>query len=149
MNVFLFNHSGAVTLDTVYSVLNRTRSIETWVSPFPGTAIILSRLTLTEMTAVLQSHFPGVWFILITATQQNTNGWLPNRFWEYINDPQGSAHKRLLADFLKPTAGTAPTQTTLGDLMRPKAALPRPMSDLAKPESDFPILGKLLKDKKP
>ena len=88
MKAFLLSFSSLLDVNYVHTVLNNSNSVETWLSPFPFSVIIVSRLTTSELGAVLQSHFGGNLFVVVEATPQNTSGWLPPEFWDYINNPQ-------------------------------------------------------------
>jgi hypothetical protein len=101
VKAFLFAHSSATPPESVYEILNSTRAVSTWASPFPYSAILLSNLSVSELSAVLQTHLYGIWFILIEATSENCNGWLPAQFWEYINDPGKAYSAKLFADLAK------------------------------------------------
>lgn len=87
MRAFIFTHNPILQSEYVYDILNKTTSVETWVAPFSYSAILISKLTVSELSAVLHSHFGDAWFILVEANKDNVNGWLPNDFWEYILDP--------------------------------------------------------------
>jgi hypothetical protein len=97
-----------LTPDDVYEILNNTAAVVTWVSPYPYLFIALSNLTVAELSAVLQTHFAGIWFILVEATPHNSNGWLPSQFWEYINDPGKAWSSTILADLLKLSRSSLP-----------------------------------------
>lgn len=88
MKAFILNYSAILDIGFVQGVLNSTQSIETWASPFPFSAIVISKLTVTELSAVLHSYFGDTWFLITEANQQNTNGWMTNELWSYINNPQ-------------------------------------------------------------
>ena len=116
MNAYVLTHSAAP--QTVYDMLNGSRAVMTWVSPFPYAALVLSNLTLPELSAVVHTHLGDTWFIVMEATQQNTQGWLPVHFWDYINDPQGTWSKQLFSKlpppWLKPRADITHRDTSPG-----------------------------------
>lgn len=101
MKAFLFAHSSAKAPEAVYEVLNGTRAVSTWVSPFPYAAILLSNLSVFELSAVLQIHFLNTWFVVIEATPENCNGWLPPQFWAYINNPTKAFSDKIFEDLVK------------------------------------------------
>lgn len=126
MNSFLLTHSNTTPAPLAYAILNNTRAVITWVSPFPYVAIVVSSLTLNELTAVLRTHFGNTWFLLIEATRENTNGLLPGDFWQYINNPLQAVRDKFLAEIQKSR------ETTPG-------TLPPPPPRLApSPENSFP-----------
>lgn len=88
MKAFLLNFSSVLEQSYVHSVLNNTNSIDNWLSALPYSAILVSRLTCSELAAVLHSHFGDNLFIVIEANANNTSGWLPKEFWDFINNPQ-------------------------------------------------------------
>lgn len=100
MKAFLLTYNSIFPPERVHQILNSTRAIETWLSPYPFAAVVLSRLTVNELAAVLQTHFAGIWFIVVEANKDNSNGWLPPQFWEYIADPDNAWSKKFLAGLL-------------------------------------------------
>ena len=110
MKAYLLNFSNLIDHNYVLSVLNNSNSIENWLSPFPYSAIVVSRLTCLELGAVLHSHFADHLFILVEATTTNTAGWLPSNFWEFINNPQASWAKQVFPQIARPNLPTPPTR---------------------------------------
>jgi len=108
MKAFIFVHNNVLTPEYVYGILNNTRAVQTWVSPFSSTFIIVSNLSIHELTAVLNTHLSGIWFVLVEANKENTNGWLPGEFWEYLIHPQATWTKKLLMQL---TQTPAPPQS--------------------------------------
>ena len=104
MRAFLLSFSALLNSNHVHNVLNTSNSVETWVSPFPFSAIVVSRLTALELGAVLHSHFGESLFMIVEATTLNTSGWLPMEFWNFVNDPQGTWSKQF---FSLPRLGTS------------------------------------------
>ena len=94
MRTFLLTFSALLNQTQVHSVLSTSAAVETWITPFPFSAIVVSRLTVLELGAVLHSHFDDALFILVEANRFNTGGWLPLEFWNVINDPQGAWSKK-------------------------------------------------------
>jgi len=111
VKAYLLTYNSVFNPEYVHQILNNTRAIQTWVSPFPYSAIVLSNLTVNELAAVLQTHFAGVWFMLAEVNKDNTNGWLPAQFWEYVGDPQAAWSKRLFAQFAKTLPPPRPALT--------------------------------------
>ena len=103
MNAYLFSYNSIIPQNTVQEILNQTSAVETWVAPISSSAIVLSRLSVAELAAVLHTHLGETWFLLIEATPQNSNGWLPANFWEYISNPDATWSKQILADLTKKT----------------------------------------------
>ena len=58
MKAYLLKHSQACTPIHVQTLLNETEGIETWVSPFPYGAILVSELNVRDLAAVLRSRLP-------------------------------------------------------------------------------------------
>ena len=117
MNAFILT---TVSPQSVYYVLNTSRAVATWLSPFPSCAIVLSRLTLHELAAVIQTHLDDALFLLIQATPANCQGWLPAQFWAYINDPEKAYTDKVFAEILK--------------------SLPAPTSPPPRTDPSFPLL---------
>jgi hypothetical protein len=101
VKAYILNANPILPFEHVHRILNNTSAVDTWVSPFQGCAIVLSRLTVSELAAVLQTHFSGVWFLLVEANQDNSNGWLPPQFWEYMSNPHKAWSDKILAGLLK------------------------------------------------
>ena len=64
MKSYLLNHSEACTPEYVQRVLNDIRAAETWMTPFPYAAILISRLDVRDLAAVIRERLPGVWFMV-------------------------------------------------------------------------------------
>ncbi len=111
MKAYIFSWNNVYTSEYVTFLLNDTQAIETWVSPISGTAILISKLSITDLSSVLHGRLGEVWFLLVEATQYNTNGWLPNNFWNYINNPQSMVQRNYLAELLS----TPPKNRVLGN----------------------------------
>lgn len=95
MKAFILTYSSMLDIGYVHNVLNSSQSVETWISPFPYSAIVISKLTVSELSAVLHSHFGENWFIVIEASQHNSNGWLTKEFWDYIAEPQTAVARKV------------------------------------------------------
>ena len=102
MKPYLFAYSQACPQAHAHSVLNDTQGVDTWVSPFPHAAILVSRLNTQDLSAIIRERLPGVWFMVTEMTPQSVNGWLPGILWEYVNDPP-KAWSRKLIQKLSPT----------------------------------------------
>ena len=114
MKAFVLTYSAVLDYVRVQNVLNTTRSVETWLSPFPFSAIVVSKLTVSELSAVLHSHFGDAWFIVVEANQHNSNGWLSKEFWDYIADPHGVWSRGILSQLTSPSVPPAPGRLTNG-----------------------------------
>lgn len=95
MKAFLLNYSNVLEQNYVHAVLNHSNSIENWLSPFPNSVLVVSRLTSSELGAVLHSHFGDNLFLIVEVNAYNCAGWLPPEFWGFINNPQPVALKPL------------------------------------------------------
>lgn len=95
MKAYLLSFSALINSNHVHSVLNGSNAVETWVSPFPFSAILVSRLSTSELAAVLHSHFGESLFMIVEANSWNSSGWLPPEFWEYVNNPQAAWSKNM------------------------------------------------------
>ena len=98
MKSYLLTYSQAYTPTQVQYLLNDTHAVETWVTPFPYAAILLSRLDVHDLAAVIRSRLPGVWFMMTELKSDSVQGWLPGNLWEYVNDPQQAWSRKLFAD---------------------------------------------------
>ena len=95
MKSYLFTYSQACTQARAHAVLNDTQEVQTWVAPFPYAAILVSTLNIQDLTAILRSRLPGVWFMVTEMDHQTVDGWLPGNLWEYVNDPQKAWSRKL------------------------------------------------------
>ena len=109
MKPYLFTYSQACTPIQVQYLLNDSNAFETWVSPFPYAAIVVSKLTVHELGAIIRERLPGVWFMVTELHSSTVQGWIPGDLWQYVNDPQGTWTRNQFAKFLVPAAtGTTP-----------------------------------------
>ncbi len=97
MNAYLLTYSQACTPTNVHQLLNDTQAVETWVTPFPYAAILISKLNVNDLAAVLRDRIPGIWFMVTELNPHSVQGWLPGNLWEYVIDPQHARSKNLLA----------------------------------------------------
>jgi hypothetical protein len=97
MKAFLLSHSSLATPEYIRSVLNTSHAVTTWISPFPYSAIVLSNLTVDELSAIFRTHLGETWFILAELSAYTCNGYLPGQCWDYVNDPIGSWSEQILA----------------------------------------------------
>ena len=95
MKSYLFTYSQACTQAQAHAVLNDTEGVQTWVAPFPYSAILVSRLNTQDLSAILRDRLPNVWFMITEMDQQTVNGWLPGNLWDYVNAPQEAWSRQL------------------------------------------------------
>ncbi len=98
MKAFLLCHSNVASPEYVQAVLSSSRAVTTWVAPFPYSAIVISELTLNELTAVVETHLSGSWFLLTELSGTNSNGLLPQQLWTYVQEPSQAWQHRVLAE---------------------------------------------------
>ena len=116
MKSYLLAYSQACAPAQVQYLLNDTQAIETWVAPFPYSAILLSKLNVHDIAAVIRNRLPGVWFMITELKSDGVQGWLPGDLWEYVNDPQQAWSRKLFAALVPippaPSHGAAPAGGT-------------------------------------
>ena len=95
MKSYLFTYSQACAQEQAHAVLNDTQGVQTWVSPFPYAAILVSTLNTQDLSAILRNRLPGVWFMVTEMEHQNVDGWLPGDLWDYVNDPPKAWSRKL------------------------------------------------------
>jgi hypothetical protein len=100
MNAYIFSWNNVYSPEYVSYLLNDTQAIETWVSPISGTAILVSKLSVIDLSSVLHGRLGEAWFVLVEATPYNSSGWLPANFWTYINNPQSMVQRNYLEELL-------------------------------------------------
>lgn len=103
MKSYLLSHSGACTPEHVHQVLNDTQAVETWITPFPYAAILISRLDVGDLAAVIRERLPGVWLMVTELNGRSVQGWLPANLWEYVNDPLKARSMKLFSGVAPPS----------------------------------------------
>ena len=98
MKAHLLAYSQACAPPQVQRLLNDTQAVETWVTPFPYAAILVSRLDVNDIAAVLRDRLPGVWFMVTELRSDAVQGWLPKELWEYVNSPSDAWSRQLFAN---------------------------------------------------
>lgn len=96
MKSYLFTYSQVCTQAQVHDILNTTAAVETWVAPFPYSAILVSKLNTQDLCAVFRARLPGVWFMVAEMNNQVVDGWLPGDIWEYVNNPLKAWSQKLI-----------------------------------------------------
>ena len=114
MKSYLLSHSGACAPEHVQQVLNDIRAVETWITPFPYAAILISRLDVGDLAAVIRERLPGVWLMLTELNGRSVQGWLPANLWEYVNDPLKARSKKLFSGVAPPSP--PPSGPSLADV---------------------------------
>lgn len=79
-----------VSQDEVYGYLKNNNDITAWYAPFPGTAIVISDASASDLSEAFINSFGEFdhLFTDITADEQDTQGWLDEEAWNYINNPE-------------------------------------------------------------
>ncbi|MCY4305332.1 MAG: hypothetical protein OXC62_11255 [Aestuariivita sp.] len=96
MKSYFFAHSHACPPEYAHRILNDTAAIETWVSPFPYSAIIVSKLNPHKLAAVLRQRLPNIWLLVTEMNSQDVDGWLPGNLWEFVQNPAQATSQQLL-----------------------------------------------------
>ena len=97
MKAYLLTYSPVCPPEWVYKVLDTTRAIHNWVSPFPYAAILVSNLTTQKLGAMLRNRLDDeVWFMVTQLDSELVDGWLPGDFWAFVDDPAEASLQPLL-----------------------------------------------------
>ena len=104
MKSYLLSHSEACTPEQVQRVLNDIQAVETWMTPFPYAAILISRRDLRDLAAVIRERLPGVWFMVTELNGRSVQGWLPAELWDYVNDPLKARSRKLFSGVAPPSS---------------------------------------------
>ena len=107
MKPYLLTYSQACSPMQVQYLLDDSKAIETWVSPLPYSAIVVSKLGINDLGSVIRGRIPGVWFMLAELKSDTVQGWLPADLWDYVNNPYGVVSRNLFASIV-PTAPVRP-----------------------------------------
>ena len=102
MKSHLFTFSQLCTQKHVHEVLNNTEGVQTWIAPFPYSAILVSKLSAQDLSAILRERLPNVWFMVAEMDPHAVNGWLPGDLWEYVNDPKKAWSQQLIRTIVDP-----------------------------------------------
>ena len=103
MKSYLFTFSQPCTQAQAHDVLNNIEGVQTWIAPFPYSAILVSRLNSQDLSAILRDRLPNdVWFMVTEMDPQAVDGWLPGNLWEYVNDPQKAWSQQLIRTIADP-----------------------------------------------
>lgn len=148
MKSYLLSYSQACTPEQVQYVLDDTQAVETWVTPFPYAAILVSKLGVGDLSAVIRDRIPGVWFMVTELNGGGARGWLPGNLWEYVNDPRKAWSRKLFSGLSphppRPTGlASALLYPRSSDGSRPpREASPRGAAAVAEPFPKEEITGK-------
>ena len=96
MKSYLFTYSQPCTQAQAHEALNDTEGVQTWVAPFPYSAILVSTLDTQDLCSILRNQLPNVWFMVSEMDPQNVDGWLPRELWSYVTDLQKAWSRQLL-----------------------------------------------------
>ena len=103
MKSYLFTFSHPCKQAQAHDVLNNTEGIQTWIAPFPYSAILVSKLNAQDLSDTLHDRLPNdVWFMVAEMDPQAVNGWLPGNLWGYVNDPQKAGSGQLIRTIVDP-----------------------------------------------
>ena len=108
MKAYLLTYSQTCIPIHVHRILNDTKAIETWVAPFMYAAVLISKLDVHDLSAVLRSRIPDVWFVVTELNAGAVQGWLPADFWEYVNNPEQAVSRNLFAELAKSSVESPP-----------------------------------------
>lgn len=107
MKSYLLSHSETCTPEHVQRVFNDIRAVETWITPFPYAAILISRLDVRDLAAVIRERLPGVWLMVTELNGRSVQGWLPADLWDYVNDPLKARSRKLFSGVAPPSPRSA------------------------------------------
>ena len=117
MKAYLFAYSQACVQSQLHAVLNDTAGVETWVAPFPYAAILVSKLSATDLGAVLRGRLPGAWLMVTEVNARTVDGWLPRDLWKYVNNPVEASTTGLFAHLPPPESSRLLSKGGSGGLL--------------------------------
>ena len=120
MKSYLLSYSQTCTPEQVQYVLEDTQAVETWVTPFPYAAILISKLNVGDLSAVIRDRIPGAWFMVTELNGGGVRGWLPGNLWEYVNDPQKAWSQKLFSRIVPPPTPSPGIGSLLGFTIPPR-----------------------------
>ena len=136
MKSYLLSYSQTCTPERVQYVLDDTQAVETWVTPFPYAAILISKLNVGDLSAVIRDRIPGAWFMVTELNGGGVRGWLPGNLWEYVNDPQKAWSRKLFSGMVPPPTPSPSFGGLLDLVTRPRR--PGGLGDVASAASRTP-----------
>lgn len=66
--------------------------IQNYYTPFLGTILLVAQAgqTPSSLSWLVHNRFPNLQFAITPVDQWGTNGWMPQIFWDLINNPKSS-----------------------------------------------------------
>ncbi len=87
VKAYLFCHSNLCPEKQAQAILSEIDAIATWVQPFPHAVLVVSDLSVHDLTRVLGERLDETWFLLTELNGATVNGLLPGKLWRLVNDP--------------------------------------------------------------
>lgn len=87
--IFAFN-SSLGSQQSVLDFLDTRPEILNWLNLLPQSIVLVSEKTVSELTDIIRSKYPGHHFIVSEISGLSSNGFLGKTSWEFINHPKSS-----------------------------------------------------------
>jgi hypothetical protein len=78
-----------VSDDELVAFLESKREVSKLVRALPNTAFIASDRNATSLARLIEKKFPKGFFIVAEYVPYNSDGALPEDFWDFLNKPKG------------------------------------------------------------
>lgn len=87
-----------VSDDELVAFLETKREVSKLVRPLPNTAFIVSDRNASSLARIIEKKFPKGFFIVAEYVPYNSDGALPEDFWNFLNKPkQGRKSTKLVS----------------------------------------------------
>lgn len=79
--------SSTMKLSEALDKINELREVENWHTVLPDAAILISRLSVSELQKLIIATIPSQKYILTLLERGNKSGWLAKSAWSAMNSP--------------------------------------------------------------
>ena len=92
MKTLLFSFNvGHIDPEIMQNRLNDAPEIKDWLLLTNGLVIIKTDHAHSEISAKIHVSFPGMKFLVTEITPPSCEGWMPQAFWDFLNQPHRQA----------------------------------------------------------
>jgi len=82
---------GGITVrKTLLDFLDTRSEIKNWITVTSASFLVASDNNATSISAILHQKFPTLLFLVTKVESKNSNGWLNENIWRFINSPKSS-----------------------------------------------------------
>jgi hypothetical protein len=85
--LFIFNTVGGASVEAIGKFFNSRDEVRHWITGFSHGMIVISDKSTAELQQLIHGKFPETWFLIDPIEPIASNGWMPQLFWDWINNP--------------------------------------------------------------